>query len=86
MGDRGSSYFESMKDGLMTYEWASKSQPYLFTATNHDTGMWKFYTYNIANFGTEYDYRAFCAQNYLCTHPNATCITYFKYKDDDNEC
>lgn len=84
LGENGTRYFESMKSQCMTSEWSSKSQQYLFHTANHDAGLWNFYTYDIGNFGTEYDYRAFCALNYLCAHPNSTCITYFKYKDDDN--
>lgn len=84
LGENGMRYFESMKSQCMNSEWASNSQQYLFQTANHDSGLWKFYTYNIGNFGKEYDYRAFCALNYLCAHPNSTCVTYFKYKDDDN--
>ncbi len=84
LGENGTRYFESMKDQCMFSEWSSNSQQFLFHTSNHDSGLWNFYTYNIGKFGKEYDYRAFCALNYLCANPNSTCITYFKTKDDNN--
>ena len=84
LGENGYRYFESMKLQCMNNEWSSNSRQYQFHTSNHDSGLWSFYTYNIGNFGTEYDYRAFCALNYLCAHPNSSCVTYFKYKDDND--
>lgn len=85
LGENGYRYFESMKDQCMYSEWSSNSQQYLFRTSNHDSGKWNFYSENIANFGKEYDYRAFCALNYLCAEPNSTCLVYFTTKDDDGK-
>ena len=69
----------------MYNEWAADSQQYLFRTSNHDSGKWNFYSDNIANFGKQYAYRAYCAMNYLCAEPNSTCLVYFTTKDDEGK-
>ena len=80
-------YFESIKQQCMNSDWASNGQIHYFQTSNYNSSIWNFYTSSnltdfSTNFGTDYNYRAFCAYNYVCTHPNNCCLIMFKHKDD----
>ncbi len=80
-------YFESIKQQCMNSEWLSNSQVYYFQTSNYNSSIWNFYASShlanfATNFGTDYNYRAFCAYNYVCAHPNSCCLIISKYKDD----
>lgn len=80
-------YFESIKQQCMNSEWPSNSQVYYFQTSNYNSAIWNFYSSShlanfATNFGNDYNYRAFCAYNYVCAHPNSCCLIVSKYKDD----
>ena len=87
LGDSTIRRYEQMKEQCWSNEWPSNSRVYYITPSSaYDPGLWSFYAFSPklwkSDFGKNYQYRAFCAYNYLCMHPNSACVDYYKYKDD----